>query len=177
MNDSAKPNPTKPVLSQRQRQLAASRKRRREKTKVQEALLEGLALGLDRVTLAAQLGVSVKTVSREIDRALDNRQPMNTTRFVRLQTERLQRALGAIDNAMKEGQTGAVGALLAVLDKLDRYHGLHLQAANMTAPPAPAAPLALTRERTEILTQPLEIAAAGTVLGAAGGEPGAKAEA
>jgi len=155
MTDSPKP------VNRRRQRLETPRAKRIARAKRRETLLESLACGLDRVTIARTLGVSTKTVAREIDRALDERQPLSTDRFLRLQTERLQRALGAVEEALKTGDMRAAAVLLAMLEKLDRYHGLQRSAAEpaFSPPVAPArlappradeAPIPLTPERTRI---------------------------
>ena len=147
--------------TKRQQQAAQSRARATARWERRELLLEGLAFGLDRVTLARQSGLSLKTVTREIDRALDERRGLNTERFVRLQTERVHRALGTVEVALKAGDARVVGALVQLLDKLDRYHGLESRMADQFAPAA--APLALTRERTRTIAQAPEMAGDGSV--------------
>ncbi len=98
--------------------------------------------------------ISLKTVGREVDRALDQRRLDGVDRHLRLQIERLNKALRAIDCALEFGDAGAVGPLLKVIEKLDRYHGLGA-ARRAGAEPSPkrldaqASPLALTHERTE----------------------------
>ncbi len=91
----------------------------------------------------------MKTVRREIDRALDARRLDAPERYVHLQVERLTKALRLVDFRIERGELAAVGPLMKVVAALDRYHGLKdppkpAADAPLAIPPAPPPPLALT---------------------------------
>jgi hypothetical protein len=133
--------------SARQQQRAKSRARRFERAQRREDMLEDVVSGVERSVIANRHGVSLKTVYREVSRALDQRRLEAPDHYVRLQVERLTRALQTVDRALDEGHLDAVNHLIKLIDKLDRYHGFGFAAVHFD-PPSPA-PLALTRERTE----------------------------
>ena len=135
-----------PPDSKRKRQRAAARDRALERARRREAMLEFVARGMDRADIARTIGVSLRTVFREINRALDDRRPLATDRFLRLQVERLHRTMQGLDSLLEQGDVRAAAPILAVLDRLERYHGLQTLAAPADAPPrlvAPVPPLAL----------------------------------
>jgi hypothetical protein len=142
------PDP-KPPVPRRQSQLAKARAKRVERSRRREEMLEDVVSGVDRNVIARTYGVSIKTVAREVGRAIDQRRLDAPERFLRLQVERLTRALQSIDRAIEAGDVDAVAHLIKVMDKLDRYHGLAYMAAQTEPPPRPPQPLALTREGTE----------------------------
>jgi hypothetical protein len=148
---------TEPKLpvSRRQTQLAKARAKRAERALRRKEMLEDVVGGVDRAEIARTYGVSLKTVAREVARALDQRRLDTPDRFLRLQVERLTRALQSIDRAIEAGEIDAVAHLIKVMDKLDRYHGLAYMAA---AAEPPAAPLALPREGTQNTSQAPEVA-------------------
>ena len=138
--------------SRREKQLVRLRERRAARTQRREKMLELVVSGFERGLIARKFEVSLKTVQREIDRALNQRSFDRTDRHLRLQVERLSKALQIVDLAVESGDVKAVNTLLALMSQLDRYHNVAARAA-MPAPRAPcpeiaAAPLALTRERT-----------------------------
>jgi hypothetical protein len=139
--------------SERNRQLAKTRSLRAARAKRREEMLEAVVSGAERGIVARKYGVSLKTVQREVDRALDQRRPDTPVRYVRLQVERLTRALQSIDHAIDAGDIDAVSHLLKVIDKLDRYHGLSsareaAEAASRLVASTP--PLALTHEQPDL---------------------------
>ena len=136
----------------RQQQRDKSRARRIERKQRREDMLDDVVSGAERGFIAAKYKVSLKTVYREVNRALDQRRLDAPDRYVRLQVERLTRALQSIDRAIMDGDIDAAALLIKVIDKLDRYHGfgfapVHIEPPARIAPLAP--PPALTRERTE----------------------------
>ena len=141
----------KSPVSGRQKQLAKTRALRAARLARREDMLEDVVGGVDRIVIARKHGVSLKTVYRDVNRALDHRRLDAPDHYVRVQVERLTRALQCIDGALLNGELEAVPHLIKVIDKLDRYHGLGLREP-AEAPPRlekPVPPLALTCERTE----------------------------
>ena len=141
--------PARP-LSRRDKQLARQKARRVELTARREDMLDDIVSGCSYAHLAQKHKISVRTVRREVDRALDHRHLDRPDRYVRVQGERLTNAIKAIDSAILDGDYLAVDPLLKVIEKLDRYHGLAWSHA--PASPAPgrlqaAAPLALPDAR------------------------------
>ena len=110
--------------------------------------LEALAAGWSVEQIAELLKVSVRTVRREVDRALDDRRLDAPDRYVHLQVLRLTKALRLADTAIERGDLKAVGPLVKVVAALDRYHGLAdklaLRSNAPAARPLPTPPLALT---------------------------------
>ena len=144
------PAPARP-LSRRDKQLAKLKAHRAELTARREDMLDDVVSGCSYAFLAQKHKISVRTVRREVDRALDHRHLDRPDRYVRVQVERLANAIKSIDRAILDGDYLAVDPLLKVIEKLDRYHGLAWpQAPAAPAPPrlqAPAAPLALSDAR------------------------------
>ena len=140
--------PLKPPAASRQ---PAALTRRAAKANRREEMLEDVVGGVERSVIARKNGVSLKTVYREVNRALDQRRLDTPDRYVRVQIDRLGRALQCIDNAILHGEVEAVPHLLKVIEKLDSYHRLGAREAMEARPPrvAPAPPLALSHERTE----------------------------
>jgi len=140
--------------SRRKKQLAKQKERRSVLLERRAELLENVVSGCSYLFLAQQYKISVKTVRREVDRALHYRDLDAPDRYVRLQVERLTYAIKCIDHALAQGDYHAVDPLLKVIEKLDRYHGVG-RSRTVEAPEAPprleaaAAPLALVDGRLE----------------------------
>ena len=124
---------------------AQARQRRQARAARREDILELVLSGFDRALIAKRLGLSLATVRREVDRALDGRRPDAPDRYARLQSERLTKALRAVDDAIERGDLAAVEPLVKLMGALDRYQGL---AASL----APAAPVRLARVKPPALT-------------------------
>jgi len=144
--------PTAPIpLSRRDKQLARLKARRVELTARREDMLDDIVSGCSYAFLAQKHKVSVRTVRREVDRALDHHHLVRPDRYVRVQVERLTGAIQCIDRAILDGDYRAVDPLLKVIEKLDRYHGLAWPHAPAFPAPArlqtAAAPLALADAR------------------------------
>jgi hypothetical protein len=142
--------------SYRAKRADAARARKREKALRRDAMLEAVVSGMDYGQIAQDAGISLKTLRREIDRALDERPLDAPERYVRVQVQRLTKAMCVIGEAVDKGNLKAVKPLMEVLEKLDRYHGMAARAAAEADAYAPRiaspAPLALTHEpaaRTE----------------------------
>jgi AraC-like DNA-binding protein len=128
---------------------AAGRARRAQKAVARQCFFDALASGYTVEQIAATSNVSIKTVRREIDRALDARRLDAPERYIHLQVERLTKALRLVDFRIERGELAAVGPLMKVVAALDRYHGLKdppkpAADAPLAIPPAPPPPLALT---------------------------------
>lgn len=141
-----------PPDSQRKRQRVAARERALERARRREIMLEFVARGMDRADIARATGVSLRTVFRDVNRALDDRRPLATDRFLRLQVERLNRTMQGLSGLLETGDVRAAAPILAILDRLERYHGLQTLATATDAPRLSAAtplPLALGRAAEE----------------------------
>jgi hypothetical protein len=140
------PNPP----SRRSRGRAAGRARRAQKAAMREVFFEALAGGFTVEQIAETGKVSVKTVRREIDRAIASRRFDAPERYAHLQVARLTRALRLADALIDRGDVRGFAPLVKIVGGLDRYHGLQRPRAAPRAPlvaapvPPPAAPLALT---------------------------------
>ena len=92
----------------------------------------------------------MKTVRREIDRAIASRRFDAPERYAHLQVARLTKALRLADALIDRGDVRGLAPLVKIVGGLDRYHGLQRPRAAPRAPlvaapePPPAAPLALT---------------------------------
>jgi DNA-binding CsgD family transcriptional regulator len=136
------------VLSRRDKQLVKLKARRAQLTARREDMLDDIVSGCSYAHLAQKHKISVRTVRREIDRALDHRHLDRPDRYVRVQVQRLSAAIQCIDRAILDGDYLAVDPLLKVIEKLDRYHGLAWSPSPMPARlQTAAAPLALADAR------------------------------
>ena len=132
--------------SRRHQRLARLREARAARAERRQAILDLVVSGFDRAEIARRFGVSLRTAQREVDRALDGRRFEAPDRYLRLQIQRLEKALRTVDLAIEEGDVNAVSTLIALLGQLDRYHGLAAREAAATA--AAQAPPALADART-----------------------------
>jgi len=127
----------------------AAEARREAKAAYREALFQALASGWTTRQIADARKVSVRTIQREIDRAVAERRLDAPDRFVHLQIARLTKALRVADVRLDRGELAAVAPLVKVVAALDRYHRPMDPPAPIHAPPAalplPAPPLALTQ--------------------------------
>ena len=87
-------------------------------------MLDDIAKGVHYSVIAGKHKISLRTVRREIGRALDQHWIETPQRHIRLQVARLTDALRLIDDAMLDGRLDAIDPLLKVLDRLDRYNAL-----------------------------------------------------
>ncbi len=131
---------------------AAGRARRAQKTALCEISFDALAAGFTPAQIAEVRKVSVRTIRREIDRAIVARRLDAPNRYVHLQVARLTKALRLANALIDRGEVRAIPHLVRLVAELDRYHGLDRR--SRPAPrlppreppePAPAPPLALTR--------------------------------
>ena len=127
----------------------AAEARREAKAAYREALFQALAAVWTARQIADARKVSVRTVQREIDRAVAERRLDAPDRFVHLQVARLTKAPRVADIRLDRGELAAVAPLVKVVATLDRYHRPMDPPAPIHAPPAdlplPAPPLALTQ--------------------------------
>ena len=127
----------------------AAEAQREAKAAYREALFQALASGWTTRQIADARKVSVRTIQREIDRAVAQRRLDAPDRFVHLQVARLTKALRVADIRLDRGELAAVAPLVKVVAALDRYHRPMDPQSPVHAPPAalplPAPPLALTQ--------------------------------
>ena len=86
--------------SQREQLRGVAQKRRVSKAERREIMLELVVAGYEREFIAQELEVSLATVRREVDRAIDERRLDAPDRYVRLQVTRLTKALRVVDDAL-----------------------------------------------------------------------------
>ena len=130
---------------------------RRRRLARQEACFEAMSAGYTPQQIAARLKVSVNTVRRDIDRAVDARRLQAPDRYIHLQVDRLTRALRSVDDRIERGDMKAILPLVRLTGALDRYHGLDARWRRNPLPPLPvqpAEPVALPR----LCEIPLQIA-------------------
>jgi hypothetical protein len=113
-----------PSLSRRCDARENAKSRRAAKTSLREVSFEALAAGWSPQQIADARKVSVKTIRREIDRALDERRLDAPDRYAHLQVARLTKALRLADAMIDRGELNALGPLVKIVAALDRYHGL-----------------------------------------------------
>src|ERR1700722_7900306 len=87
--------------SDRARLRALAQTRRATKAERREIILELVVAGYERELIAQKLCVSLATVRREVDKAIDQRPLDAPDRYVRLQVTRLTRALRVVDEAKR----------------------------------------------------------------------------
>jgi len=118
------------------------------KAALSENAFQALAAGWSVWQIADARKVSVRTIQREIERAVAERRLDAPDRFVHLQVARLTKALRVADIRLDRGELAAVAPLVKVVAALDRYHRPIDPPDPVHAPPAnlrlPAPLLALT---------------------------------
>jgi transposase len=140
------PNPQ----SERQKLLAKKRARRPAREERRQDLLQLVVLGMDYAEIASETKISLRTVRREVARAIDDSALELPHPYLRIQVQRLNKAVQAVADEVTERNLAAVDPLLKLFDKLDRYYGLaqlcepvsrriEPAAAAITAAPAPLA--------------------------------------
>jgi hypothetical protein len=107
--------------SERERQRQAARERRNAQRLKRRDLLTRVAGGENRVELAAEQGVSVRSLQRALKRAAAEQPRENRSIHAALQIERLRRALRVTDSRIAEGDLNAVYALTRLLPLLRSY--------------------------------------------------------
>ena len=149
-----------PNLSQRAEARAKAKARRAKRIERREAFLDLVASGYSHRQIATAMGVSLATVRREVDKALDERPLHAPERHASLQVARLTRALGHADFKLAHGDVRAFAPYMKLVAALDRYYGLDgrlrlpraAQTASVLALPQP--PLALTHAAAPVLPPP-----------------------
>ena len=116
---------------------------------MRQGYFDALASGFTPEEIAEATHASVRTIRREIDRALDERRLDSPERYAHLQVERLTKALRLANHRIEQGDLAAVGPLATLVAALDRYHGLRAvsfpaSSARLAYPTLPPPPLALT---------------------------------
>ncbi len=136
-------------LTTRAGRRAAAEAQREAKEAYREALFQALASGWTPRQIADARKVSVRTVQREIERAVAERRLDAPARFVHLQVARLTKALRVADIRLDRGELAAIAPFVKVVAALERYHRPMDPPAPVRAPPAalplPAPPLALSQ--------------------------------
>ena len=137
-----------PPSSSRAKARVAARARRAREAALRQGYFNALASGFTPEQIAEASHVSVRTIRREIDRALDERRLDSPERYIHLQVARLTKALRLADCRIEEGDLAAVRPLATLVAALDRYHGLRASLPATDVAPArpalPPPPLAIT---------------------------------
>ena len=125
-------------LSARARMRAAAQERGQERVRERGEILDLVVSGYTYEAIAESLRLSVKSVRRATEKAIEQRQLDGGAHYVHLQVLRLTKAMRVVDLNLDKGDLKAVEPLLKVIAQLDKYHAL--------SQPAPAPPpLALAR--------------------------------
>ena len=101
-------------------------------------ILDLVVSGYTYEAIAESLRLSVKSVRRATEKAIEQRQLDGGAHYVHLQVLRLTKAMRVVDLNLDKGDLKAVAPLLKVIAQLDKYHGL-------SHPRPRRAPLALAR--------------------------------
>jgi thioesterase domain-containing protein len=130
-----------PSPSNRAKARAATRARRARVAALRQGYFDALVSGFTPEEIAEATHANVRTIRREIGRALDERRLDSPERYAHLQVARLTKALRLADARIEQGDLAAVRPLTTLVAALDRYHGL--RAPCLPSPSAPLASLAL----------------------------------
>jgi hypothetical protein len=125
--------------SGRARERAAAKARRKAMRAWSQSSFDLLASGFSPEQIAEARKVSVRTIRREIDAAIAQRQLDAPERYVHLQIARLTKALRIADAALERGDLKAVRALVTVVAAMDRYHRLKTPDGNQSSSSHPGA--------------------------------------
>jgi thioesterase domain-containing protein len=134
-------NQETPPPSNRAKARAATRARRARVAALRQGYFDALVSGFTPDEIAEATHANVRTIRREIGRALDERRLDSPERYAHLQVARLNKALRLADARIEKGDLAAVRPLATLVAALDRYHGLRTP--SMPPLSAPLAPLAL----------------------------------
>jgi thioesterase domain-containing protein len=138
-----------PPSSNRAKARAATRARRARVAALRQGYFDALVSGFTPEEIAESTHANVRTIRREIGRALDERRLDSPERYAHLQVARLTKALRLADARIEKGDLAAVRPLATLVAALDRYHGLRAPSlppltAALPSPALPRPPLALT---------------------------------
>jgi len=122
----------------------AARARRKAREARRADWLDKLADGFTIEELAQGSAVSVRTVNREIARALDARRGATPRRYAELQVLRLERALVMVSRSVNNGDVDAVPHLTHLLREMDRYQSVRAAYEPAESVPAATAPRRLS---------------------------------
>jgi hypothetical protein len=172
MTDEASPTEPSPAetsladpspASERAEKRAAAKTRREKALERQDFCFRFLVSGYSREEIAKALGVSVATVRRMLDKAIDERRLDTSERFARVQVARLTKALCHADDKLERGDIRAFEPYVKLVAALDRYHGLGRRGIPLPPPVLPPGtedtlglppPLALTHAAPPLDPQP-----------------------
>ena len=130
-------------LSARARMRAAAQERGQERVRERGEILDLVVSGYTYEAIAESLRLSVKSVRRATEKAIEQRQLDGGAHYVHLQVLRLTKAMRVVDLNLDKGDLKAVAPLLKVIAQLDKYHGLSQPRARAGAaragPPAASA--------------------------------------
>jgi hypothetical protein len=128
-------------LSARARKRAEAAQRREARARERGAILDMVVSGYSYESIAEAVKLSVKSVRRATEKAIEGRRLEGGPHYVRLQVLRLTKALQVVDLNLDEGDLKAVAPMLKVIAELDKYHALLAPPSALGAPaPAPALP-------------------------------------
>ena len=112
-----------PPAAPRDRSIEARRAARLAKFKRERRILDLLNRGVSVAEIAAQEGVTEKSMRALVREILARRMPEPPAEFVALQVSRLNEALLVAYGAMSGANLGAVDRVVKIVRELDRYHG------------------------------------------------------
>jgi DNA-binding CsgD family transcriptional regulator len=126
-----------PAAQSRREQIRQQvRNRRAVKADRQATLFELILAGYRYDQIAQRSGLSVKSIRREVNRLLDERERGAPQRYINLQLARLDKAMLVVDHAMDGADLAAVPALLQLQAQYDRYEGFSARLAGGPPPRA-----------------------------------------
>jgi hypothetical protein len=128
--------------SERAEKRAAAKTRREKMLERQDFCFRFFVSGYSREEIAKALKVSVATVRRMLDKAIDERRLDTSERFARVQAARLTKALCHADDKLERGDIRAFEPYMKLVAALDRYHGLGQRGIPLS-PPTMEGPLSL----------------------------------
>ena len=138
-----------PSPSQRAGARAVAKARRAKRAERREVWFDLIASGYTHRQIADAAKVSVMTVRREIDTAINERRLDAPERYVHVQVARLNRALCHADFKLASGDHKAFAPCIKLVAELGRFHGL---GRDQRAPGAPRATQALPSPASLALT-------------------------
>jgi hypothetical protein len=149
-------NEVLPSHSLRAAERAAGKARRAKRIERREACFDLFVSGYTHRQIADAMKVSVATVRRVVDGAIDERRLDAPDRYIHVQVARLNRALCHADLKLADGDHRVFAPYIKLVAELSRFHGLDSRDRQaLRAPPSarslpPPAPLALTHVSDQI---------------------------